>query len=242
MARGSLYLVPTGLGADDVAEFLPAVTLRAVRSLDYFVAENAKSARGFLKAIAHPRPLQDLTIDVLDEHTPASRVAALIQPLLEGRDCGLLSEAGCPAVADPGAVLVRAAHSSALKIVPLVGPSALLLAVMSAGMNGQRFAFHGYLPIERAARERRLAELETESEKRGVTQLFIEAPYRNQALYEAIVRTCKPDTLLSLATDLTLPAEAVRTCPISEWKREQPRLDRRPTVFLLYREPAVTAR
>jgi 16S rRNA (cytidine1402-2'-O)-methyltransferase len=242
MAQGTLYLVPTGLGAADVSQFLPPATLSAVRNIEYFVAENAKTARAFLKAIAHPKPLQGLTIEVLDEHTPASRVPALLQPLRDGRDCGLLSEAGCPAVADPGALLVRAAHSDGSKVVPLVGPSALLLALMGSGMNGQRFAFHGYLPVERGARERRLAELEAESAKRDLTQMFIEAPYRNQALYEAIVRTCKPDTLLSIATDLTLPEESLRTRPIAEWQREQPRLDRKPTVFLLYREPAVSAR
>jgi 16S rRNA (cytidine1402-2'-O)-methyltransferase len=240
MAHGTLYLVPTGLGATEVSQFLPPATLDLVRAIDYFVAENAKTARAFLKGIAHPKPLQSLTIEVLDEHTPASRVAALLQPLYDGHDCGVLSEAGSPAVADPGALLVRAAHANAFKVVPLVGPSALLLALMSSGMNGQRFAFHGYLPVERNARERRLAELEAESAKRDLTQMFIEAPYRNQALFDAIVRTCKPDTLLSLATDLTLPGEEVRTRPVSEWKREPPRLERRPTVFLLYRETVVT--
>ena len=242
MAQGTLYLVPTGLGAVDPGTFLPAATLRAVRGIDYFIAENAKTARAYLKALAHPKPLQALTIEVLDEHTPASRIGALLQPLRDGRDAGLLSEAGCPAVADPGALLVRAVHASGLKVVPLVGPSALLLAVMASGMNGQRFAFHGYLPVERGARERRIAELEAESVKRDVTQLFIEAPYRNQALFDAIVRTCKPDTLLSLATDLTLPAECVHTRAIAAWKGDRPRLERRPTVFLLYREGTASER
>ena len=242
MSAGTLYLVPTGLGGSDVAQLLAPVTLNAVRHIEYFVAENAKTARAFLKEIGHPRRLQDVAIDVLDEHTPASQVAALLQPVLDGKDCGLLSEAGCPAVADPGALLVRAAHVHGVKVVPLVGPSALLLALMSSGMNGQRFAFHGYLPVERAAHERRLLELEADSAKHGVTQLFIEAPYRNQALYEAILRTCRQDTLLALATDLTLPDESVRTRTIAQWKKEQPRLDRRPTVFLLYRETVLTAR
>ena len=241
MAQGTLYLVPTGLGASEASAFLPAATLSTVRRIEYFVAENAKTARAFLKAIAHPKPLQGVTIEVLDEHTPASRMSALLEPLQDGRDGGLLSEAGCPAVADPGALLVRSAHARGLKVVPLVGPSALLLALMGSGMNGQRFAFHGYLPVERSARERRIAELEAESAKRDVTQMFIEAPYRNQGLFEAIVRTCKPETLLSLATELTMPGESVRTRPISEWKREQARLDRRPTVFLLY-SAAVSAR
>jgi 16S rRNA (cytidine1402-2'-O)-methyltransferase len=240
MPQGTLYLVPTGLGSADPGAFLPTATLSAVHRIDYFVAENARTARAYLKAVGHPKPLQALTIDVLDEHTPASRLAALLQPLRDGRDAGLLSEAGCPAVADPGALLVRAAHATGLKVVPLVGPSALLLAVMASGMNGQRFTFHGYLPVERGARERRIAELEAESAKRDVTQLFIEAPYRNQALFDAIVRTCRPDTLLALATDLTLPEESVRMQRIGEWKDDPPRLDRRPTVFLLYRERTST--
>jgi 16S rRNA (cytidine1402-2'-O)-methyltransferase len=237
---GTLYLVPSGLGGNDVAGQLPPATLSTLHRIDYFVAENAKTARAFLKAIAHPRPLQALRIDVLDEHTPASQLDALLQPMRDGTDGGVISEAGCPAVADPGAELVHAAHEAGIRVVPLVGPSALLLAIMSSGLNGQSFAFHGYLPVDKAAREKRLAELESESGKRGMTQLFIEAPYRNQALYEAILRSCRPDTLLSLATNLTQPDESVRTRRISEWKQERPVLDRRPTVFLLYRSSGVT--
>jgi 16S rRNA (cytidine1402-2'-O)-methyltransferase len=239
MPAGTLYLIPTGLGGANVAELLPPVTLNTLRRIEYFVAENPKTARAFLKDTGHPKRLQDLRIETLDEHTPADRAADLLQPLDDGMDCGLMSEAGCPAVADPGAILVRAAHASGIKVVPLVGPSAVLLALMSSGLNGQHFAFHGYLPVERDAREKRLAELEAESGKKGVTQVFIEAPYRNQALYEAIVRTCRPDTLLCLATQLTLPDESVRTHVVSHWKRERPLLDRQPTVFLLYRERAI---
>jgi 16S rRNA (cytidine1402-2'-O)-methyltransferase len=240
MAAGTLYLVPTGLGGMDVTGLVPPVTLATIRRLGYFVVENPKSARAFLKAVGHPRPLQELDIRTMDEHTPASRAVELLHPLLEGHDCGLLSEAGSPAVADPGAILVRAAHARGVTVVPLVGPSALLLALMSSGMNGQQFAFHGYLPVERAARDRRLAELEAESGRKGVTQIFIEAPYRNEALFEAIARTCRPDTLLCLATDLTLATESVHTRPVSQWRNARPGLDRRPTVFLLYRESSVT--
>jgi 16S rRNA (cytidine1402-2'-O)-methyltransferase len=240
MRAGTLYLIPTALGGIDVTELIPAATLSTIHRLGHFVVESAKSARAFLKAAGHPRPLQELEIATLDEHTPASRAVELLRPLLDGHDCGLLSEAGSPAVADPGATLVRAAHARGIRVVPLVGPSALLLALMSSGMNGQHFAFHGYLPIERVARERRLAELEAESAKKGMTQIFIEAPYRNEALYEAIVRTCKPDTLLCLATDLTLSSETVHTRPVSEWRKARPALERRPTVFLLYRESAVS--
>jgi len=236
MTPGTLYLAPTGLGGGDIAPLMPPLTLGAVHRIGHFVAENPKSARAFLKAVGHPRRVQELHIAALDEHTPPGRVAGLLQPLLDGNDCALLSEAGCPAVADPGAALVRAAHESAIRVVPLVGPSALLLALMASGMNGQRFAFQGYLPVERGARERRLAELEAESDRQTTTQVFIEAPYRNEALLEAILRTCRPDTLLCLATHLTLPDESVRTQTVSSWKGDKPALDRKPTVFLLYRE------
>jgi len=234
----TLYLVPTSLGGMPVTAVVPPATLEVIRSLECFIAENARTARSFLKAVGHPRALQALRIETLDEHTPESRLAELLRPLLEGKDCGLMSEAGCPGVADPGAALVRDAHAAGVKIVPLVGPSALLLALMASGMNGQRFAFHGYLPVERTARAKKLLELETESEKRDVTQLFIEAPYRNDALFEAIVETCRGDTSLCVACDLTLPSESVRTRAVSQWRVDRPPLDRRPTVFLLHRTRA----
>lgn len=236
MPQGSLYLVPVGLGTDDVTSLLPSATLERVRRLTRFIAENPKTARAFLKAIGHPSTLRDVRVETLDEHTPAARIPALLLPLHDGHDCGVLSEAGVPAVADPGALLVRAAHAAGIRVVPLVGPSALLLAIMGSGMNGQRFAFHGYLPVAAAERVRRLAELEGESGRGGITQLFIEAPYRNDVLLAAILENCRPDTLLGLATDLTLPTEDVRTKRVAEWKNNRPALGRRPTVFLLYRE------
>lgn len=231
----TLYLIPTGLGGLSIPAVLPPATLEVVRGLNCFVVENAKSARAFLKAAGHPLPLQALCIETLDEHTPASRISELLSLLDDGKDCGLMSEAGCPGVADPGAALVRAAHEAGVKIVPLVGPSALLLALMASGMNGQHFAFQGYLPVERGARAKRLLELEAESEERDLTQLFIEAPYRNNALLAAIVNACRGDTALCLATDLTQPTQWVQTRSISSWKADPPALDRRPTVFLLHR-------
>ena len=241
MPRGALYLIPTGLGGEDPPSLIPRATLDRVRRLTHFVAENPKTARAFLKAIGHPLPLQSVHIATLDEHTPASEVNALLQPLHDGHDCGVLSEAGAPAVADPGAPLVRAAHAAAIRVVPLVGPSAVLLALMASGMNGQRFAFHGYLPVNAAERAKRLVELENEAARTTTTQLFIETPYRNDALLGAILDTCRADTLLGLATDLTAPGESVRTQPISEWKKARPAIARRPTVFLLYRERAARA-
>jgi len=232
---GTLYLVPTGLGTTDPLPQLPSATLETVRRIQHFFAENPRSARAFLKAVSHPRGLRDLVIDIVDEHTPQTHLRELLQPLLAGNDCALMSEAGCPAVADPGAALVRECHDAAIRVVPLVGPSSLLLAVMASGMNGQRFMFHGYLPVEREPRARRLKALEAESEKNRATQLFIEAPYRNTAMFETVVAVCRPDTLLCVATDLTLPTESVRTQPVSRWKGTQIAIDRRPTVFLLYR-------
>ena len=234
--KGTLYLVPTGLGGE-VRPLLPDATHAVVSRLGYFVAENAKSARAFLKAAAHPGPLQTLRVETLDEHTPESRLPELLAPIANGADCGLLSEAGAPAIADPGAALVRAAHEAGIRVAPLVGPSAILLALMACGLNGQRFAFHGYLPVERAAREKALHALERATEAHDATQVFIEAPYRNDALVAAIVKTCRADTWLSLATDLTLSTESVATRQIADWKKATPQLGRRPTVFLLYRSP-----
>jgi 16S rRNA (cytidine1402-2'-O)-methyltransferase len=234
VAKGTLYLLPTGLGGE-VLPLLPPVTLRVLSGLHCFIAENPKSARAFLKAAAYALPLQNIAMQTLDEHTPAARHADLLEPLENGTDCGLLSEAGCPAVADPGAGLVRAAHAAGIRVVPLVGPSALLLALMASGLNGQRFHFQGYLPVERAARASRLIELERASESGDVTQIFIEAPYRNDALLDAILGTCRGDTLLCVAADLTLASEEIRTLGVAQWKNAKPELNRRPTVFLLYR-------
>ncbi len=234
---GTLYLIPVPLGGNDPAAVLAGATLRALPALSCFIAENPKSARQFLKRAGYPHALQTLRIDTLDEHTAEDQLGSLLTPLVEGRDCGLLSEAGCPAVADPGAALVRRAHAIGARVVPLVGPSALLLALMASGMNGQRFVFHGYLPVEREARRRKLIDLERASHAQDATQIFIETPYRNTVLLQAALDACRDDTLLCIAADLTLPDEFVRTRPVGEWKKQPPDLGRRPAVFLLYRLP-----
>jgi len=180
--------------------------------------------------------LQELTVETLDEHTPADRILALLQPLERGTHCGLMSEAGVPAIADPGAPLVRHAHQAGIKVVPLVGPCAPLLALMASGLNGQRFAFHGYLPVERVARAQRVIEIEKESEAKAMAQIFIEAPYRNDAMLGTLLETCRSDTLLCIAADLTLPHEFVHTRTIGDWKTATPDLNRRPAVFVLYRD------
>ena len=232
--KGTLYLIPVALGGEDAQSVLPQSTIAIARGLGTFVAENAKSARAFLKAIVHPRPLQEIQILALDQHTSLSEVESLLAPLLGGVDCGLVSEAGCPAVADPGAALVRRAHAAGVQVVPLVGPSSILLALMASGMDGQRFAFHGYLPVDKAERARRLKELDQQAHEE--TQIFIETPYRSAAMLQSLLEHCRSDTLLCLAVDLTLPAGSVTTRAISEWKKKPPALDRRLVVFLLFRE------
>lgn len=231
---GTLYLIPTALGGKDARTILPESTLRQVSVLTHFVVENPKSARQFLKAAGYPHALQGVQMQALDEHTPEAAIRELLLPLLTGQDCGLLSEAGCPAVADPGAMLVRRAHERGIRVVPLVGPSSILLALMASGLNGQRFAFHGYLPVEREERCKKLRELESESQRVDRTQIFIETPYRNESAFRAILDACRDDTLVCLATDLTLASESVRTQSVKDWRKAPPDLNRRPTVFLLY--------
>ena len=234
MSFGTLYLIPVPLGPNLPQDVLPEPVLQRTRLLSHFVAEHAKSARAFLKAANHPLPLQQIAISELNEHTRDADVAALLAPLREGKDIGLISEAGCPAVADPGANLVAQAQKEGIRVVPMVGPSSLLLALMASGLSGQNFAFHGYLPAKDVERKKRLKELEAESRKFRQTQLFIETPYRNRQMLAALLDALAPQTRLCVATDLSLPGEAVTTLPVSVWrKKEAPDFDRRPTVFLL---------
>lgn len=232
LSAGKLYLIPVGLGGEDDGALLPEATRDVARRLQTFVVESPKSARRFLQAIGHPLPLRQIEMHVLDEHT--RDIEPLLRLLASGADCGLMSEAGCPAVADPGAALVRRAHAAGVAVVPLVGPSSVLLALMASGLNGQRFAFHGYLPADQAGRRGRLKEIEAQAS--SATQIFIETPYRNTALLRSILDECRGDTLLCIAVDLTLPTASVATRAVAEWKKKPPDLDRRPAVFLLYRD------
>ncbi|WP_310493012.1 SAM-dependent methyltransferase [Dechloromonas sp.] len=231
---GTLYLIPVPLGPTAPQESLPANVLASIRPLTYFVVEQAKTARAFLKAAGTDLPLQELQLQELNEHTKANELDRLLEPLRAGHDVGLLSEAGCPAVADPGANLVALAQKEGIRVVPLIGPSSLLLALMASGLNGQRFAFQGYLPAKEVERTKMLRDLENESKKRQQTQIFIETPYRNRAMFDAILHACQPATRLTVATDLTLPGESVLTRTIQVWKKQTPpEIERRPTVFLL---------
>ena len=229
----TLYLVPSTLGEVAPEAVIPLPVLERVRALRHFVAENEKSARAFLKSIGVDVPLRELAIQRLDHNTPASRLPELFAPLACGQDAGLVSEAGMPAVADPGAALVRLAHERGVRVVPLVGPSSILLALAASGLEGQRFAFHGYLPVEESKLAAALKALESESRRAGRTQIFIETPYRNDRTLPIMLQTLALETLVCVACELTLPSESVRTRSVAQWRADPPALKDRPAVFLL---------
>ncbi|WP_322056575.1 SAM-dependent methyltransferase [Paraburkholderia sp. J63] len=237
MTRGTLYLIPNTLGDGDdaaLAAVLPAPVRERAGTLASYIGENAKTTRAFLKRVGTTRPIQEIEIRELNVNTPAGEVDKLLAPLLAGIDTGLVSEAGVPAVADPGALLVRRAHERGIKVVPLVGPSSILLALMASGLNGQSFAFHGYLPVDANERTKKLRELEQISRKGKQTQIFIETPYRNKSMLDALLATCAPSTLVCVAADLTLPSETIVSRAVAEWKKKPaPELHKRPAIFLL---------
>ena len=235
---GTLYLIPVTLGDEDIAALLPnslppnAIT--SAQKLEHFVVETEKPARQFLSAIKTAKPVRELSLNLLNEHTLDKDVAALLAPLLAGHDVGLMSDAGCPGIADPGAKLVALAHQKGIKVVPFVGPSSILLSLMASGLNGQQFAFLGYLPVDKLARNNNLKEIEKRSQTHNETQIFIETPYRNQHMLEAILSSCNANTRLCVASQVNLPDEMIVTKRISEWKQSTlPDLNKKPTVFLL---------
>ena len=238
MKFGTLYLIPVTLGDDNIAELLPKSlppdVIKIAQTLEHFVVESEKSARQFLSAIKTAKPVRELSLNLLNEHTQDKDLAALIAPLLAGKNVGLMSDAGCPGVADPGAKLVALAHQKNIKVVPFVGPSSILLSLMASGLNGQQFAFLGYLPVDKQARNIKLKEIEKRSQTHNETQIFIETPYRNQHMLEAILTSCNANTRLCIASQVSLPDELILTKRISEWKQSPlPDLHKKPTVFLL---------
>ncbi|HEX4334079.1 MAG TPA: SAM-dependent methyltransferase [Usitatibacter sp.] len=234
MSPGTLYLLPAWLAPDAPPEaVVPSVVLERIRALDAFIAEDAKSARAWLAACRHPKPMREIAISEYSEHTPDSEIARLLGPLASGRDVGLLSEAGLPAIADPGALLVAEAHRRGIRVVPLVGPGSIFLALMASGLGGQRFRFAGYLPAQSPARKAAIAELERQSARASETQIFIETPYRADALLADLVGTCKPGTRIAVAVELTSPREWIRMDRVDAW-RERPRpIGKSPAIFLL---------
>jgi len=231
--KGNLYLIPNTLGESPIERNLPKDTIEIIRSISFFVVENIRSARRFLKKVDNAIEIDKLTFYVLDKHTNPNDIPGFLKPLLEGENLGLLSEAGCPGVADPGADVVKLAHEKNFNVIPLVGPSSILLSVMASGLNGQSFAFNGYLPLKKGEVGKHIKHLEERSIREKQTQLFIEAPYRNAKLLQELLIACRPQTRLCIACDITLETEYIQTKTIAQWKGKVPDINKRPAIFLI---------
>jgi 16S rRNA (cytidine1402-2'-O)-methyltransferase len=232
MTIGKIYLIPSTLSEDN-SKVLPQNAIDIVNSLNEFIVENERTARHFLKGIGIQAPLQSLQLHLLNEHTNSKDIFKLLEPVLSGKNVGLLSEAGTPAVADPGSDLIRSAHEKGIEVIPLIGPSSIIMALMASGLNGQSFSFIGYLPKEKNERIKKLKELEKQSLSKNQTQIFIETPYRNQHLFEDILSTCEKSTALCIACNITANDEFIKTKTIEEWKKRIPVINKKPTVFLI---------
>ena len=232
---GKLYLIPTTLGMNEPLEVLPISVKKVVEELDHFIVENEKTARRFIKKIAPRKSQPSLRIFVLDKFTTEFESKSFIDPCFKGVNVGLLSEAGVPAIADPGAQIVMLAHLKKVRVVPLVGPSSIVLAMMASGLNGQSFAFNGYLPIDANERKKMIKQYEKRSKELDQSQIFIETPYRNEKLLFQLKSALTPSTMLCVAADLTLPTEYIRTMTAEEWKKESPNLHKRPCIFILHK-------
>ena len=237
--KKKLYLIPTLLSDNTIQMALPPDVLTIVHNLRQFIVEDVRTARRFLSKAGHPGPIDSLQFHELNEHTPESEIASLL-PCLLADDTGLISEAGVPCVADPGAKIVRLAHTMGIKVVPLVGPSSILMALMASGLNGQSFSFVGYLPVKSTERQERLRMLERRSANENQTQIFIETPYRNRQLLDDILKCCRPSTMLTIAADITGTNEFILTQSIRQWKEKAPELNKIPAVFLLHSQMTFT--
>ena len=232
---GKLYLIPTTLGDCPINSCIPEFIKDIINSIDYYIVENERTARRYLRKLNIKTPIDNLKFYVLNKYTSPAEFNSFLKPIFINKDMGLISEAGSPGVADPGAEIVKLAHMENIRVIPLVGPSSILLALMASGLNGQNFAFAGYLPIKRYERISKIKFLENLSKKENQTQIFMEAPYRNQNLLEDIVNACNSDTHLCLATDITLKTECIKTKTMKEWKKKRPSINKRPTIFLLHK-------
>ena len=232
MEPGKIYLIPVTLGNEDFNQVIPGHVLSVTRSLRVFAVEDLRSARRYLRHIDRNFPVDDSVFLELNEHTPDEDIASYLDHVVKGMDMGIMSEAGLPGLADPGALLVSAAHRKKLKVIPLTGPSSIVMALIASGLNGQNFTFNGYLPVKPAERTARLRELERKA-REGYAQIFMETPYRNQKMLESVIQTCSNETRLCIAADITLPGESIRTMSISEWKKDIPVINDRLVVFIL---------
>lgn len=232
---GKLYLIPTTLGDSEPLEVMPISVKKVVEEVDHFVVENGKSARRFIKKITPKKSQADLKLMLLDKYADALEVQHYLDICEKGLSVGLLSEAGVPAIADPGAEVVKLAHSKGIQVVPLVGPSSILMAMMSSGMNGQNFAFNGYLPIDKPDRKREIKALEKLSKDKNQSQIFIETPYRNEKMFADLKTILAPDTRLCIAADISLSTEYIKTHSVKEWARVKPDLHKRPAIFIIHK-------
>ncbi len=230
---GKLYLIPTTLGDTEPLEVMPLSVKKVIEEVDYYIVENEKSARRFIKKITPKKSQPDLVLKKLDKYTEELETQSYLDVCKEGISVGLLSEAGVPAVADPGATIVKQAHQKGVQVIPLVGPSSIILALMASGLNGQNFAFNGYLPIEKNERKKMIKELEKLSKEKDQSQIFIETPYRNEKMFNDLKATLTPNTRLCIAVDITLPEEYIKTFTAEEWKSQSPDLHKRPAIFII---------
>lgn len=232
MKKGKIFLIPVTLGDDNYQNVIPHEVIERVKNLRYFVVEEIRTARRFLRLIDKSFPIDESTFFVLNEHNTEKDITGYLQPAIEGNDMGVMSEAGLPCIADPGTLLVKEAHVNEISVSPLTGPSSIILALISSGFNGQNFAFNGYLPVKPEERDNKIKELERLA-TRGVTQIFMETPYRNQKTLEAVLQTCNNNTKLCIASDITLPIEQIITKPISAWKKSTPEIKNHFVIFVM---------
>jgi len=230
--KGRLYLIPVTLGGDDFSKVIPEKVISLTKELRYFIVEDIRSARRFLRLIDRQFPIDDSVFFELNEHTADSDISHYLEPVINGYDCGIMSEAGLPGIADPGARIVALAHRKKITVIPLSGPSSIILALISSGLNGQQFTFNGYLPVKPSERTARIRDLEKKASEE-YAQIFMETPYRAQKMLESLIATCHSDTRLCLASDITLATESIRTMTIAEWRKSQPSLNGRLVIFIL---------
>jgi 16S rRNA (cytidine1402-2'-O)-methyltransferase len=231
--RGQLFLLPNSLGGNSPEDVIPGNVIGKIKELNHFIVENERNARRWIIKCGYEKSIDEIRFFVLNKHTPKSELHDFIKPCLNGLDVGVISEAGVPGIADPGAEIVAIAHKNNIPVKPLTGPSSILLALMASGLNGQSFSFHGYLPVQSNDRKNSLKKLESEAKKTGTTQIFIETPYRNDAMLDSIKKTCQSATLLCIACDITMESEYIKTMNIGRWKKERVDLKKRPCIFLL---------
>lgn len=231
--KGNLYLIPCTLGENSPLEVLPLLVKKAVENIDHYIVEHEKSARRFIKAVVSKKQQSSLHIEEINKFTKPQDIPQMLEPCLKGQDVGVISDAGCPGIADPGAAVVVEAHKNGIKVVPLVGPSSILLAMMASGFNGQNFAFNGYLPIDKVDRKQKIKQLEKKSIVENQSQLFIETPYRNNQMLESLVKTLQNTTGICVACDITLSTQYISTAPVKQWKRIKVDLHKRPAIFII---------